>query len=89
MESNAHVGLHAGILGGECAAALAGGINIMLWHDVTAGICALQVLTNSAFLSINSCRGQRWKGLRCRGSSARHDRLVHAGPVTGGQVQVF
>ena len=36
--------MHAGILGGECAAALAGGINIMLWHDVTAGICALQVL---------------------------------------------
>ena len=36
--------MHAGILGGECAAALAAGINIMLWHDVTAGICALQVL---------------------------------------------
>lgn len=37
------VHLVAGILGGESAAALAGGINIMLWHDVTAGICALQV----------------------------------------------
>jgi hypothetical protein len=34
----------AGILGRECAAALAGGINIMLWHDVTSGICQLQVL---------------------------------------------
>lgn len=32
----------AGIVGGECSAALAGGINMMLWHDVTAGICQLQ-----------------------------------------------
>ena len=40
----------AGILGGECAAALAGGINIMLWHDVTAGICALQVMCRTECL---------------------------------------
>ncbi len=37
--------IYAGIIGGECAAALAGGINMMLWHDVTAGICQLQVRT--------------------------------------------
>ncbi|CAL8465605.1 g5141 [Coccomyxa elongata] len=36
---------HRGIIGGECSAALAGGINIMLWHDVTAGICQLQALS--------------------------------------------
>ncbi|BDA51455.1 probable oleandomycin polyketide synthase, modules 5 and 6 [Coccomyxa sp. Obi] len=34
-----------GIIGGECSAALAGGINMMLWHDVTAGICQLQALS--------------------------------------------
>lgn len=38
----------AGVLGGECAAALAAGINVMLWHDVTSGICALQVRLVSA-----------------------------------------
>lgn len=34
---------HAGILGGESAAALAAGINIMAWHETTVGICQLQV----------------------------------------------
>ena len=33
----------AGVSSGECQAALAGGINVMLWHDVTSGICQLQV----------------------------------------------
>lgn len=32
-----------GILGGEAAAALAGGINIMVWAETTVGICQLQV----------------------------------------------
>lgn len=34
---------HRGILGGESEAALAGGVNMMLWQEVTAGICQLQV----------------------------------------------
>ncbi|CAL5223543.1 g6075 [Coccomyxa viridis] len=34
-----------GILSGECEAALAGGINVMLWHDITSGICQLQALS--------------------------------------------
>lgn len=34
---------HRGILSGESEAALAGGVNMMLWHEVTAGICQLQV----------------------------------------------
>lgn len=33
----------AGILGGESNAAIAGGINAILWHDLSAGICQLQV----------------------------------------------
>lgn len=34
----------AGILGGEASAAVAGGINGMLWHETTMGICQLQAL---------------------------------------------
>lgn len=33
----------AGIAGQEESHALAAGINLMLWHDVTSGICQLQV----------------------------------------------
>ena len=33
----------AGIVGQEATHALAAGINLMLWHDVTSGICQLQV----------------------------------------------
>ncbi len=36
-------GLPAGILGGEAAAAVAAGINVMVWHETTVGICQLQV----------------------------------------------
>ena len=32
----------AGILGGEAAAAVAAGINVMVWHETTVGICQLQ-----------------------------------------------
>ena len=32
----------AGIRFRECRSAVAAGINLMLWHDVTAGICQLQ-----------------------------------------------
>ena len=35
-------GSRAGITGGECQSALAAGINLMLWHDIMAGICQLQ-----------------------------------------------
>jgi len=34
---------HRGILGGEADAALAAGVNVMLWQETTAGICQLQV----------------------------------------------
>ena len=33
----------AGILGGEASAAVAAGINVMVWHETTVGICQLQV----------------------------------------------
>ena len=32
----------AGILGGEAVAAVAAGINVMVWHETTVGICQLQ-----------------------------------------------
>ena len=34
---------HRGMLGGEADAALAAGVNVMLWQETTAGICQLQV----------------------------------------------
>ncbi len=34
--------VRAGITAGEADAAMAAGINLMLWHEVTAGICQLQ-----------------------------------------------
>ena len=37
--------LAAGILGAEAAAALAGGINVMVWRETTVGICQLQALS--------------------------------------------
>ena len=33
----------AGIEGGESVAAVAGGINAILWHELTSGICQLRV----------------------------------------------
>ena len=33
----------AGVAAGEANVAVAAGINLMLWHEVTAGICQLQV----------------------------------------------
>lgn len=36
---------HAAILGGEACASLAGGINGLLWHETTVGICQLQALS--------------------------------------------
>jgi hypothetical protein len=33
----------SGIAAREADAAVAAGINLMLWHEVTAGICQLQV----------------------------------------------
>ena len=42
---------HAGIVGGECVAAVAGGINAILWHDLSAGICQLQVCSWSVSLT--------------------------------------
>ena len=41
---------HRGILGGEADAALAAGINAMLWQETTAGICQLQVSNIAAAL---------------------------------------
>jgi acyl transferase domain-containing protein len=38
-------GAHRGIAGGEAAAAVAGGVNAMLWHETTVGICQLQALS--------------------------------------------
>lgn len=35
--------LPAGLLCGESGAALSAGINVMVWHEVTVGICQLQV----------------------------------------------
>ena len=43
----------AGIEGGEETHALAAGINLMLWHDVTSGICQLQV---NAFHADKQCK---------------------------------
>ena len=34
---------HAGIIHGQASAAVVGGINVMLWHDLSSGICQLQV----------------------------------------------
>lgn len=38
----------AGIIGGESVAAVAGGINAILWHDLSSGICQLQVCSFSS-----------------------------------------
>lgn len=32
-------------MGGEAIAAVSGGINVMLWHETTVGICQLQALS--------------------------------------------
>ena len=42
---------HRGILGGEADAALAAGVNVMLWQETTAGICQLQVLSTLGHFS--------------------------------------
>ena len=34
---------HAGILAGESVAAVAAGVNLLLWHETTVGLCQLQV----------------------------------------------
>ena len=36
---------HRGIVGGEASAAIASGINALLWHETTVGICQLQALS--------------------------------------------
>jgi len=36
---------HRGIIGGEAFAAIASGINALLWHETTVGICQLQALS--------------------------------------------
>ena len=45
----------AGILGGEAAAAVAAGINVMVWHETTVGICQLQASAWPAAALLNCC----------------------------------
>lgn len=43
--------VRAGIAAGEADAAVAAGINLMLWHEVTAGICQLQARRRTSNLT--------------------------------------